>query len=73
MINAFFVDFYGTLVYEDGAIVKKITEEIFKMALKKFGLKKDEVIHIGDSINSDYNGASNVGGLIEIKRKFLME
>ena len=31
------------------------------MALKKFGLKKDEVIHIGDSINSDYKGASNVG------------
>ena len=29
MIKAFFVDFYGTLVYEDGAIVKKITEEIF--------------------------------------------
>ncbi len=26
MIKAFFVDFYGTLVHEDGEVIKKIVE-----------------------------------------------
>ena len=50
----------GIITSEDAKCYKP-REEIFKMALKKFGLKKDEVIHIGDSTNSDYKGASNVG------------
>lgn len=29
MVNAIFIDFYGTVVHEDGAIIKKITQEIF--------------------------------------------
>lgn len=29
MIKAVFVDFYGTIVHEDGAVIKKITQEIF--------------------------------------------
>ena len=29
MIKAFFVDFYGTLVHEDGEVIKKITQIIF--------------------------------------------
>ena len=29
MIKAFFVDFYGTVVHEDGEIIKKITEIIY--------------------------------------------
>ena len=29
MIKAFFVDFYGTVVYEDGEIIKKITQIIY--------------------------------------------
>ena len=28
MIRAFFADFYGTLVHEDGAVIKRITEII---------------------------------------------
>lgn len=28
MIKAFFVDFYGTLVHEDGAVIKQITDII---------------------------------------------
>ena len=28
MIKAFFVDFYGTLVHEDGEVIKKITDII---------------------------------------------
>ena len=30
MIKAFFVDFYGTVVHEDGEIIKKITDIIFR-------------------------------------------
>ncbi len=29
MIKAFFVDFYGTVVHEDGEVIKKITQEIY--------------------------------------------
>ena len=29
MIKAFFVDFYGTVVHEDGEVIKKITQIIF--------------------------------------------
>ncbi len=29
MIKAIFIDFYGTLVHEDGAVIKKITQEIY--------------------------------------------
>lgn len=120
MIKAFFLDFYGTVVHEDGEIIKKITQiiydtgkvenkseidasspipiyivsnidtadilkaigyhnltptgvftsedakaykprkELFEMALRSTDLKSDEVIHIGDSINSDVKGASSV-------------
>lgn len=28
MIKAIFIDFYGTVVYEDGAVIKEVTEEI---------------------------------------------
>ena len=28
MIKAFFVDFYGTIVHEDGEVIKKITQTI---------------------------------------------
>jgi len=28
MIKAFFVDFYGTVVHEDGEVIKKITQII---------------------------------------------
>ena len=30
MVKAFFVDFYGTVVYEDGEIVSKISDLIYK-------------------------------------------
>ena len=35
MIKAFFLDFYGTIVHEDGEIVKKISQII----MKKFNTK----------------------------------
>lgn len=30
MVKAFFLDFYGTVVYEDGEIVKRITQSIYE-------------------------------------------
>lgn len=29
MVKAVFIDFYGTVVHEDGAVIKKVTQEIF--------------------------------------------
>ncbi|KAL4219129.1 Haloacid dehalogenase-like hydrolase domain-containing protein 3 [Mactra antiquata] len=45
------------------AIVKvaKPEAEIFKMALKKSDVKPEEVIHVGDNVNTDYFGAKDVG------------
>ena len=30
MIKAFFLDFYGTVVHEDGEVIKKITDIIYR-------------------------------------------
>ncbi len=29
MIKAFFMDFYGTVVHEDGEVINQITQEIY--------------------------------------------
>lgn len=29
MIKAIFIDFYGTLVHEDGAVIQQVSQEIF--------------------------------------------
>lgn len=29
MLKAIFTDFYGTLVYEDGEVIEKVSQEIF--------------------------------------------
>ena len=50
----------GVFTSEDARAYKP-RRELFELALSKTGLKPDEVIHIGDSINSDVNGASSVG------------
>ncbi|MCM1049315.1 MAG: HAD family hydrolase [Clostridiales bacterium] len=39
----------------------KPRSELFKMALKKTNLKPQEIVHVGDSLNSDIKGASNLG------------
>ena len=39
----------------------KPRREIFEMALGEIGLQSNEVIHIGDSINSDIKGAEALG------------
>lgn len=30
MTKAIFLDFYGTVVHEDGAVIKKISQEIYE-------------------------------------------
>lgn len=39
----------------------KPRKELFEYALKSVGLKAPQVVHIGDSLSSDINGASSVG------------
>lgn len=33
MVKAIFIDFYGTVVYEDGAVIKVVTQEIFDFGI----------------------------------------
>lgn len=39
----------------------KPRQEIFRLALDSAGLSPDEVIHVGDSVSGDYQGASRLG------------
>lgn len=56
------------LSYEVGHI--KPHKEIFEICLNQYGLNKDEVIYVGDSVKDDYNGATNFGiKAFLIKRK----
>lgn len=50
----------GIFTSEDARSYKP-RKELFELALRKSGLKPDEVIHIGDSMSSDVKGASAVG------------
>lgn len=50
----------GVFTSEDARSYKP-RRELFELALKKTGLKPEEVIHIGDSISSDIKGAGCLG------------
>ena len=50
----------GVFTSEDAKSYKP-RSELFEYALSKTGFASDEVIHIGDSLSSDINGAGNVG------------
>ena len=50
----------GVFTSEDARAYKP-RRELFELALRKTGLKADEVIHIGDSVGSDVNGAAQLG------------
>ena len=50
----------GVFTSEDAKSYKP-RKELFELALKKTGLKENEVIHIGDSVSSDVKGAAGVG------------
>ena len=58
----------GVFTSEDAKSYKP-RKELFELALNSTGLSAEEVVHIGDSLNSDVNGASAVGiGTIWINR-----
>ena len=64
MIKALFVDYTGTIIKEDNhnmVNAYKPHREIFEKALEISGCRADKVIHIGDSVTSDGNGAFNTG------------
>lgn len=50
----------GVFTSEDAKSYKP-RKELFELALAKSGLKPDEVIHIGDSVSSDVQGALKLG------------
>jgi len=50
----------GVITSEDVKSYKP-RQEIFDEALKRFNLKNNEVIHVGDSLNSDIQGAQSAG------------
>ncbi|TYR74353.1 HAD family hydrolase [Rossellomorea vietnamensis] len=50
----------GLITSEDVKSYKP-RQEMFEQALKISNLSKDEVIHVGDSLSSDVNGAINMG------------
>lgn len=50
----------GVFTSEDARAYKP-RKELFKFALSSVGLSADEVLHIGDSLSSDIQGASSLG------------
>lgn len=50
----------GVFTSEDAKSYKP-RKELFELALESSGLNADEVVHIGDSLSSDIQGASSVG------------
>jgi putative hydrolase of the HAD superfamily len=53
--------------------VAKPGEKIFRTALESMGVKAEESLHIGDSLEDDYHGATRVGMkavLLDRKRKY---
>jgi len=59
------IDFHGMtfqhVVTSEDARSYKPRPEIFRLALKKTGLLPGQVLHIGDSLSSDIDGARNYG------------
>lgn len=59
------IDFHGltpTGVFtSEDAKSYKPRKELFELALNSTGLYPDQVVHIGDSLSSDINGAASVG------------
>ena len=46
---------------QDHGGIEKPDARIFQIALEKSGYSADELVHVGDSIKSDVEGAANVG------------
>ena len=59
------IEFHGLTPTEvftsEDAKSYKPRKELFEFALKSVGLPAEQIVHIGDSLNSDINGALAVG------------
>lgn len=55
MIKAIFIDFYGTVVHEDGEVIKKVSEEIFKTG--KVGDKSEIGSYWWNEFQTAFNSA----------------
>ena len=54
-------DFFDVIVGIDACRKAKPEKEIFLYAVRKLGLRPEEVIFVGDSLKHDYEGAKNAG------------
>ncbi len=54
-------DMFSFVIFSDECGIRKPDAKIFNMALEKAGCKKDEFLHVGDSLEDDVLGAVNAG------------
>ncbi len=52
---------FDFVVFSQDHGVEKPDKRIFKIALKEAGCSADEMVHVGDSLESDIQGAQNAG------------
>ncbi len=53
--------YFSAFTYSDEIGRSKPHSDAFKSTLKQFGVKPDEVIHVGDNEDTDIKGAKNAG------------
>lgn len=54
-------DYFTYFVFSDEVMVRKPDPRIFAFAQNKLGMDKNEIVHIGDSVNLDFLGATQFG------------
>jgi len=47
-------DYFTYFVFSDEVMVRKPDPRIFAFAQNKLGMDKNEIVHIGDSVNLDF-------------------
>jgi putative hydrolase of the HAD superfamily len=54
-------DYFETLIISCEVAFAKPSPVIFEQAVARLGLKPESILHVGDSLEMDYQGARNVG------------
>ena len=68
------IDYFDSFVISSEAGFSKPSPEIFELALNKSAISASECIHVGDSLEHDFYGASSVGikvVLLDKKGKYI--
>lgn len=55
------LEFFDVVVVSGAVNVRKPSPEIFLKALKKLGVKAEETVFVGDTVDADVEGAKNAG------------